>query len=70
MTDEATKTPKPRGFAAVSPDRRREISSKGGQSAHAKGTAHRFTKEEAAAAGRKGGNAPHRTRGPAPVGGE
>jgi uncharacterized protein len=37
------------------------IAQKGGRSAHAAGTAHRFTTEEAKAAGRKGGLA-RRTR--------
>lgn len=54
---------KPRGFAAISPERRREIASKGGKAAHAVGTAHKFTTEEARAAGTKGGNAPHASRG-------
>ena len=35
----------------------REIARKGGRAAHAQGTAHEFTKEEAAEAGRKGGQA-------------
>jgi general stress protein YciG len=60
-TDETTK--KPRGFAAISPERRREISSKGGHASQATGKAHRFTTEEASAAGKKGGVAPHRVRG-------
>jgi hypothetical protein len=36
-------------------ERQREIASLGGRAAHAKGTAHQFTSEEAAAAGRIGG---------------
>ncbi|HET8730150.1 MAG TPA: KGG domain-containing protein [Moraxellaceae bacterium] len=32
---------------------------KGGQAAHRKGTAHKFTQDEARAAGRKGGEASH-----------
>ncbi len=44
-----------RGFAAMDPEKRRAISRKGGQSAHAKGAAHEFTPEEAREAGRKGG---------------
>lgn len=44
-----------RGFACVAPERLREIAGKGGRAAHAKGTAHRFTSEEARAAGAKGG---------------
>jgi general stress protein YciG len=39
--------------------KKREIASKGGRAAHAKGTAHEFTSEEARAAGRKGGQAAH-----------
>jgi general stress protein YciG len=39
--------------------KQREIASKGGKAAHEKGTAHRFTAEEARAAGRKGGQAAH-----------
>ena len=40
----------------------REIASKGGRAAHAKGTAHEWTSEEAREAGRKGGKASHRRR--------
>lgn len=36
----------------------RAISSKGGKAAHAKGTAHEWTSEEAQEAGRKGGAVP------------
>lgn len=50
-------SPSPRGFAAMDPAQQREIASKGGRAAHQKGTAHEFTKEEAARAGRKGGEA-------------
>jgi len=46
-----------RGFASMDPERQREIASKGGKAAHAKGTAHEFTSEEAQEAGRKGGRA-------------
>ena len=44
-----------RGFASMDPDKQRQIASKGGKAAHAKGTAHEFTPEEAREAGRKGG---------------
>ena len=44
-----------RGFAAMDAERQREIAALGGRAAHAKGTAHQFTSEEAAAAGRIGG---------------
>jgi general stress protein YciG len=43
----------------MSPDRVREISRLGGKAAHQKGVAHEFTREEAQAAGRKGGLAAH-----------
>jgi general stress protein YciG len=39
--------------------RQREIASKGGQAAHAKGSAHEFSSEEARQAGSKGGKAAH-----------
>lgn len=48
---------KKRGFACMSPERRREIASKGGRHAQAMGRAHRFSHEEAVAAGQKGGQA-------------
>ena len=51
-----------RGFASMSPEKQREIASKGGKAAHAKGTAHEWTSEEAREAGRKGGMASHRRR--------
>jgi len=44
-----------RGFASMSRTLHREIASKGGVAAHAKGTAHEWTAEEASVAGRKGG---------------
>ncbi len=44
-----------RGFASMDPDKQKMIASKGGRAAHAKGTAHEFTPEEAREAGRKGG---------------
>ena len=47
MTDPVKK---PRGFAAISPERQKEIASQGGRAAHAGGKAHQFTPEEARAA--------------------
>ena len=44
-----------RGFAAMDEERQRKIASKGGKAAHEKGTAHEFTRDEARAAGKKGG---------------
>lgn len=51
-----------RGFASMDPSKQREIASKGGRAAHAKGTAHEFTPDEARVAGRKGGEAVSRDR--------
>jgi general stress protein YciG len=51
-----------RGFASMSPEKQREIASKGGKAAHAKGTAHEFDSSEARDAGRKGGLAVSRNR--------
>ena len=51
-----------RGFASMDRQKQREIASKGGKAAHAKGTAHEWTSEEAREAGRKGGMASHRRR--------
>ena len=42
-----------RGFAAMDPQRQREIASLGGRAAHQSGHAHEFTSEEAREAGRK-----------------
>ena len=50
---------KRRGFAGMSREKQIAIASKGGKAAHAKGTAHKFTTEEAKLAGRKGGRARH-----------
>ena len=60
---EGTPKRRRRGFAAMDPEKVRAIAHKGGIAAHEKGTAHRFTHEEAREAGRKGGRAPHRVRG-------
>ncbi|MGQ0767537.1 MAG: KGG domain-containing protein [Gemmatimonadota bacterium] len=51
-----------RGFASMNPERQREIASKGGRAAHAKGTAHQWSRDEARTAGRKGGVAVSRDR--------
>ena len=51
-----------RGFASMDPARQREIASKGGRAAHAKGTAHEWTSDEARVAGRKGGEVVSRDR--------
>jgi general stress protein YciG len=48
---------RPRGFAAMTLERRREIASQGGRAAHERGQAHEFTSDEARLAGKKGGAA-------------
>ncbi len=52
-----------RGFASMTPEKQREIASKGGRAAHQKGTAHEWTSEEARNAGRKGGQISRGGRG-------
>lgn len=47
---------KDRGFASMPKDKQKEIASKGGKAAHARGTAHQWTTEEAREAGSKGGS--------------
>ncbi|HEY8048470.1 MAG TPA: KGG domain-containing protein [Ramlibacter sp.] len=49
----ATPTARLRGFAAMSPEKKKEIASLGGRAAHACGRAHQFSSEEARAAGKK-----------------
>ena len=53
----ATTKGRGRGFASMNKDKQRQIASKGGRAAHMKGTAHKWTSDEARAAGRKGGRA-------------
>jgi len=58
-TEQAVNAPVPsaerrlRGFAAMSPEKKKEIASMGGRAAHACGRAHQFSTEEARAAGKK-----------------
>jgi general stress protein YciG len=59
-------TKPPRGFAGMSAEKQREIASKGGRAAHAKGTAHEWSSETARAAGRKGGQVSRGGRGKLP----
>ena len=47
----------------MSPEKQREIASKGGRAAHEKGTAHEWTADEARQAGRKGGQVSRGGRG-------
>jgi general stress protein YciG len=51
-----------RGFAAMSPERQREIASQGGRAAHQQGVAHEWTAAEAKEAGKKGGQISGRRR--------
>jgi uncharacterized protein len=46
---------KHQGFATMTPEQRQAIARLGGKAAHALGTAHRWTREEAVWAGSKGG---------------
>lgn len=48
-----------RGFAVMDSAKQKEIASKGGKAAHAKGSAHEFTSDQAREAGRKGGRMAH-----------
>lgn len=52
-----------RGFASMSPEKQREIASKGGFAANKKGTAHKWDSNEARDAGRKGGRISRGGRG-------
>lgn len=65
-SSEPQKPRRPRGFAAMDRSKVSEIASKGGKAAHAAGTAHQFSSDEARNAGRKGGVAPHVRRGRGP----
>ncbi len=44
-----------RGFAAMSPERQKQIASEGGRAAHKQGVAHEWNSDEARRAGKKGG---------------
>ena len=62
-TENGAQRPKSkRGFASMDAARQREIASKGGRAAHAKGTAHEWSSDEARVAGQKGGIAVSRDR--------
>ncbi len=55
MLENQNEESKRRGFAAMTPERQREIASLGGRVAHQMGVAHRWDRQQAAEAGRKGG---------------
>ncbi len=55
MSDPADNTKeerRPRGFAAMTPEQRKALGSKGGRMAHERGTANKFTSESATQAGK------------------
>lgn len=56
-----------RGFAAMTPERQREIASKGGKASHEKGTGHEWNAQAAREAGRKGGIVSRGGKGKAPA---
>lgn len=51
-----------KGFGGMPLEKRRAIARKGGKAAHAQNRAHTFTKDEARAAGSKGGQATAKNR--------
>lgn len=53
---------KKKGFASMTPERLKEVCSKGGKSSQAKGNGHKWTPEEARKAGKKGGKKVSRDR--------
>jgi general stress protein YciG len=58
----ASKPKRRGGFNTMDPRRHAEISRMGGRKAHELGVAHRWTSDEAAEAGSKGGTASAKTR--------
>ena len=50
---DATPVKSRRGFASMDPERRRQVARNGGRTAHQQGVAHKWSKEEASAAGKK-----------------
>ena len=51
-----------RGFACMDPERQRQIASLGGRAAHQLGVAHEWDRQQAAVAGKKGGQASGRRK--------
>ena len=56
MSDANRAAKNPANFSRLTIEQRRAIASAGGRAAHANGRAHRFTSEEARAAGKRGGS--------------
>lgn len=55
MEKEVLHQPGKRGFAAMDPGQQREVAAKGGRTAHERGVAHEWSRDEAKQAGKKGG---------------
>lgn len=60
--ESSVRVKKPRGFAVMDRALVSEIARKGGKAAHAQGTAHEFSSDEARAAGKKGAHAKRRAK--------
>ncbi len=58
---------KTRGFASMTPERKKEVASKGGKAVHQKGVGYKWTPEEAKIAGRKGGMESRRKKNEAKI---
>ena len=56
------RTTSKRGFASMDSEQHKQIASKGGKAAHQRGVAHKFSPDEARAAGRKGGESVSQNR--------
>lgn len=54
-------------FSDLSPEERAKLGSRGGKTAHASGSAHQWTSEEARAAGKKSGRARKKKVGQEPT---
>ena len=63
MKTEVASTPRPKGLAALSPEKRREIARLGGIASHKQGKGHQWNPKEASAAGKRGGLASNGGRG-------
>lgn len=59
-----------KGFAGMTPEKRKEIASRGGKAAQLKGTAHKWTSETAREAGKIGGRARMKTKQEAEIKGK
>jgi general stress protein YciG len=55
ISDQSSGRNSNRGFAAMSPEKQKQIASEGGRAAHKQGVAHEWNSDEARRAGKKGG---------------